>query len=490
MTQEEQGKVSAPRNPFQDAPNSKKLLTVIGIYLAVIANMLVSNTNSTLLPAAAAEIGGMDIYGVAQSVSGIIGVCAMPIYGFIGARNPAAKRILAGGSLAVGAAVLLVRGLAMNMMMILVANVFWGLVSAGVFAIGFTMIRDVYDKKQAGLYLGLVGTMMSIGLLAGPFLGGIVIDQIGWRVWCFILFAFLAVGAFFVLFLGVKVKKDEVEFLAVKGGKFDFAGAVTITVFLGCLIIFLSMGSNLIPFGTPASTVLIIVAAVAFVVLVIIEKKKKNDAIVPVGALKDRNTMVLAGANLLHNFGAMSLSFFIPGFIMRTLATDPIVEAIGPALAGGISTALLAVLGLFLGPIFGKMIAKQNTAKWVMTLGNVFRVVIMAAFVLVLVPGVPVWVIYILMFLGGVFNSQQTVTQSAAPQIMLTPDLRTLGNSVIQLGQNLGAGIGMAAFAFLMALDPAMGMRLCMIVSLIAWIILFAITFLLKKPSEAVAEEN
>ncbi len=75
-----------PRNPFLDAPNAKKMMTVIGLYLAVIANMLVSNTNSVMLPAAAADIGGMDIYGLAQGVSGIIGVCAMPIYGFIGAQ--------------------------------------------------------------------------------------------------------------------------------------------------------------------------------------------------------------------------------------------------------------------------------------------------------------------------------------------------------------------------------------------------------------------
>lgn len=478
----------AQSNPFLSAPSSKKHMTVIGIYLAVIANMLVSNTNSTLLPAAAADIGGMDIYGLAQGISGIIAVCAMPIYGFIGARNPAAKRLLAGGSLAVGAVVLFLRGIAANMFVIIIANIFWGLVSAGVFAIGFTMIRDIYDKKQAGLYLGLVGTMMSIGILAGPFVGGLVIDKIGWRVWCFILFAFLALGAVLIL-MGMKVKKNEVEFLAVKGGKFDFVGAAVITVFLGCLIIALSMGSSYVRFGTWLSNALFIISLIALVALVIIVRRKKNDAIIPLNAIKDRNTLVLTGANFLHNFGAMSITFFIPGFIMRTLATDPIVEALGPALAGGLSTSLMAVLGLFLGPVFGRIIAKQNTAKWVMTFGNVFRVLIMGAFVLVLVPGVPVWVIYILSFLGGFFNSQQTVTQSTAPQIMLKPDLRTLGNSVIQLGQNLGAGSGMAVFTLLVAMDPATGMRLCMVVSLVAWAILLAITFFLKKSSEETAEE-
>ena len=149
-------------------------MTVIGVYCGVFANLLVSMTNSTLFPAAAAEIGGMEIYGLAQGISGILSVCAMPIFGFIAARNPHLKRTLLALGLGVGAIVLLIRAIAPSMMVIIFANVFWGMVSAGVFAVGFTMIRDVYDRKQAGVYLGLVGTMMSIATIIGPFLGGIV----------------------------------------------------------------------------------------------------------------------------------------------------------------------------------------------------------------------------------------------------------------------------------------------------------------------------
>lgn len=458
-------------------------MMIVGIYLGVIANLLVSTTNSLVFPAAAADIGGMEIYGLAQGISGILSVCAMPIFGFIGARNPAMKRVLCGGALGVGAVVLIIRGFAPSMMVIIVANIFWGLVSAGVFAIGFTMIRDLYDREKAGLYLGLVGTMMSIAMLVGPSLGGVVVDRIGWRVWCFILAAFLVAGALTVL-MGVKVTKEEAEPLALKGGKFDFSGAAAITLFLGCLIIVLSMGNSYVRFGSMLSNVLIVVSVIALVALIFIIRKKGDDAIVPLNALKDRNTLVFTGANFLHNFGAMTISFFIAGFIMRTLANDPLCVALGPALAAGIASALMAVLGLFLGPVFGKMIAKSGDAKGVMTLGNVFRVLVMGAFVFVLVPGVPVWVIYILMFFAGVFNSQQTVTQSAGPQIQLKKELRTIGNSVIQLGQNLGAGVGMALFTLLVGMDPAGGMRLCMICALVAWIILFFITFLLKKNDE------
>ena len=474
---------AVPENPFMRASRSKKMMTLVAVYLGVMANLMVSTTNATVFPAAAAEIGGMEIYGLAQGISGILSVCVMPIFGFIAARNPAMKRLLAGGAFAAGALVLLVRVFAPSMMVIIFANVFWGLVSGGVFAVGFTMVRDMYDKQKAGVYLGLVGTMMSAAMLIGPFVGGFVIDNVSWRVWSVVPMVCLAIAAALML-LGVKASKEEAAHLAVKGGKFDFAGAAAITVFLAALIIVLSMGSSYVKFGTPLSFFLLAVSVVAFVVLVFIVKRKGNDAIVPVNALKDRNTVVFAAANFLHNFGAMTISFFIGGFIMRTLATDPICMSIGPALAAGVASALMAVLGLFLGPVFGKMIAKRGDAKMVMTLGNIFRVIIMSAFVFLLVPGVPVWVIYVLMFLAGVFNSQQTVTQSAGPQLQLKPELRTLGNSVIQLGSNLGAGIGMAVFTLLVAADPAGGMRMCMIVALVAWVVLFFITFLLQPLKE------
>ena len=41
----------------------------------------------------------------------------------------------------------------------------------------------------------------------------------------------------------------------------------------------------------------------------------------------------------------------------------------------------------------------------------------------------------------------------------------------------------MAVFTLILAVDPAGGMRICMVVALVAWIILLFITFLLKKPA-------
>lgn len=466
-------------NPYQSVPRNKKMMTLAGIYLAIIGNLMVSTTNATMLPAAAAEIGGQDIYGVAQSISGVLSICLMPIFGFLAARDPAKKPLLTALGLVIGAVVLAVRALAPNMFVIIIANIFWGFVSAGVFAVGLTTIRDLFDQKEVGVYLGLVGTMMSIAMLVGPFLGGIIIDRLGWRVLCWLLAALLAIGAALNL-MGARVSDDAFPASDVKNS-FDWSGGIAVTIFLGCLILALSMGGNYLPFGGTANTALFIASVIALIALVAVIRKKGDTAIVPSSAIKDRNVLVLAVSNLLHNFGAMTVTFFIPGFIMRVLAEDPLSLTLGPALAAGLATTASAILGIFLGPIFGKKIAASGDAKPLMVIGNIVRIAVTVGFIFLLVPGTPLWVIYLLMFLVGFYNSQTSTTMSAAPQIQLAPELRVTGNSVIQLGQNLGGGIGVALFTLIVGANPAGGMRTSMIIALVAYAVMFAIAFLLKK---------
>jgi MFS family permease len=474
-------------NPFQAAPNSKKWLTLIGLYLGTICNLISSTTNSVLLPAAAADIGGMEIYPIAATLPGIITVVVMPLYGYFGAKDPSKKRLLVVISMLAGALFFLVRALAPNMMFVVIFSLLWGLVSAGVFVIGFSMIRDMFEKEQAGTFLGLVGTVMSLGMLIGPFAGGAIISALGWRFFCHIMWILMAVAGLLVLF-GVSVSKEAAAEMAIKNRRFDLPGSIAVVVFLGCLILPLSFGTTkYIPFGSPTNMALFAVAAVALILLVVIIIKKGNDAIVPKLAFTDRNTIVFAGSDLMVTFTSMCVTFFVPGYIMRTLAADPIAVALGPALAAGIASALMAVLGLVLGPLFGKLIAKQGNARITLTLGSIVRIIILVGFLLLLKPDTPIWLIYVLMFFAGIYNSTNTVVFSAGPQIQLKPELRVTGNSLIQLLKTIGGSLGMAICTLCVAMSSADGMSIAIIVSLAVSVVLLFFGLLLKKiePSEA-----
>jgi MFS family permease len=509
-------------NPFQAAPNSKKMLTLVGLYLGLVSQLIASTTFSGILRVAQNDFTDGSLWILAASIGGILGLMAMPLYGYFGARNPAMKRTLVCVSLLIGFIVLLARALAPNMMVIVVASTFWGFVSAGIFVLGFTMIREMFAQDKVGLYLGLIGTMISIGMLAGPVVGGIIMQSpLGWRGLNVILSVMMAC-AMLLLFFGVKAKKEDVTGMAMTSGNFDTVGTIGLMMFLGGLILVLSM-TTFFPFGSMISNILIVVAVVGLVVLIADIIKKGDTAIIPKKIFGDMTSVILALVMLIANFSSLGLMYFLPQFIPTLAATDSLVDLFDPSRTGLallLPQACMAVAGLFLGPIFGRAIAKSGNAKGVIIIGTVFQMIVIGGFFLMFIgilgkdasgiPFVPYWIILVLMLLAGVFSSRTSIVGSTAPQIQVKPEIRVQANSIVQVGQNLGAGVAIpifgaiqAAFAIpliqggvdagaagIMALPDAM--PVIMIVSFIPQVVLLLIAFLLKplpKPKEEKAEE-
>lgn len=449
---ETQNKQAVPavevQNPFLTAPSGKKMLTLIGVYVALIGSIIHSASLSTLLPVAAADIGGTEYYSLVSTLTGVLSIAAMPLWGYFGARNPAIKRPLFTASLLIGAAVVLVRAFAPTMIIMVIPAAFYGLVSAGIYVLGYSIIRDMYDSTKAGIYLGACGTMMAIGMLIGPVLGGFIMDIAGWRWVCHGIWPILALGGLMVFF-GVKATKEQTLSMAYQGGAFDLSGAIAVVIFLAALIVGLSMGTTFIPFGSIISIMLFITAALALIALIFIIRKKKDAAIVPAPALKDQNTLNFAIANLFINFSNMAVFFFMPLYVLSVMGLS--------AMEAGLTTTCLSVVGLFLSPILGRMIGTSGNARGVLSFATIVRILVAIALLVLVSPSVNIWVIYVILLIGGIYNSAQGSVFSAGPQIQIPPKLRVQGNSVIQVGQNLGSAMGVAVYTVLIGMFGVVG---------------------------------
>ncbi|RDB62348.1 hypothetical protein C1878_08485 [Gordonibacter sp. 28C] len=450
---------SKAANPFMAASSAKKTLTLVGIYIAVVGSIVQSSTLSTLLPVAVSEIGGLDYYSLASTLSGIVSVAVMPLWGYLGAKNPAIKRPLFTASLLVGAVVIFARALAPTMMALVVPSTLWGFVSAGIFVLGYSMIRDMYDQKRAGTYLGACGTMMAIGMLAGPVMGGFIMDVASWRIVCHVIWPILLVGGLMVFF-GVKATKEEAAGMASASGKFDTSGTIAVVVFLAALISGLSLGTSFAPFGSMASNALFAVALVALVALVLVIRKKQGDAIIPATALKNRNTLSFGIANFFCMFSNMAVFFFLPMYVITVMGHS--------ATEAGLVTTVYSFVGLFLSPILGRMIGKAGNARGVLSFGCIMRIVVAGALLLFVAPDANIFVIYVIMVVAGCYNSVQSSAFSAGPQIQLPADIRVQGNSLIQVGQNLGGSIGTAIYTVILGVMGVVdGMPVALTVSII-----------------------
>jgi MFS family permease len=457
---------SETKNAFQAAPQAKKMFTLVGLYVGLIAQLMTSVTFSSWLRTAQLEFSDGYLYIFAISVGGILGLIAMPLFGYFGAKNPAVKKPLICVSLLLGLIVLLGRAAAPSMTTIALVSAFWGFVSAGIYVLGFSVIRDMFEQSKAGLYLGLVGTMSSIGMLVGPLVGGVILQSpIGWRGLNVILAILMAV-ALVMVFLGVSVKKEEVANMASPSHSFDVLGTIGLMIFLGALIIMLSM-THFFPLGTMVSNILAVVAVIGLIILIVDINKKDDKAIVPKKVLKDRNCVVLAISIALCMITSMALSYFMPQYI-PVLHEDPIIQAIDPETKGLsmlLPTACVSLAGLFLGPIFGKRIAKAGNARGVTTVASIVQLVIFVCFTALFfgvlgttdsgTPKVPYLAVLVLMLVAGFYNSRNQVLSAAAAQIQIRPEIRVQANSIVQVGQNLGGGVAMPIFGLVQAVFAA-----------------------------------
>lgn len=466
-------KNAEPENPFSSASNAKKMMTLIGVFLAVFGSLIQSTSQSTLLPIAATELGGLDYYSLASTMGGVVGILVMPLWGYLGARSPHLKRLLFSGSIYAGAVGLLLRAIAPNMAVLIVSALLWGVVSAGIFVIGYSIIRDVYGAQKAGTYIGLCGSIMMFGSLIGPILCGAVIDVAGWRVVCHIIWVLMAIGGTVALF-GVKVTKEQVAHMAGSGGSFDASGALATVVFLGCFVVALSTGTSYLPFGSTASWVVFGISAVGLVWLVTVIRKKGTNAIIPAPAFKDRNTMCFTVANFFLSISNMAVFFFMSLYILN-------VMGLSATQAGGATTAM-SIVGLFLSPVLGKMIGKSGNARGVLVVCTIVRIACAAALLFFLSPTTNIWVVYAIMFVAGIYNCSTSSIFGAGPQIQLPAQIRVQGNSLIQMAQNLGSSIGIAIYTAVIGIFGMVGgFSVALIVSIVTAVIALIAGLMLRK---------
>jgi MFS family permease len=342
--------------------------------------------------------------------------------------------------------------------------------------VGYSFIRDMYDAKQAGLYLGLTVTFMSIGRLIGPTLLGVVTDFAGWRAAYHVLWPLALLTAVLVMF-GAKITSEEAKTIAIKIGSFDALGAVGITVFSIPLVIFITLGTTYVPYGSPISLLCMALTVTGLIILIVAIKKKGDGALIPAGVLKDRDTLLVTASLSFAGFANMAVSYFIPTYILYVMQ--------GTATQAGLAGSLMTVLGVVLGPVLGRYVAKKMNARGLLSVGAIARILITIILIIFISPTMKISILLAIMFLAGFYNCIQSVAQSAVPQIVIKPELRVQSNSFIQVVTTCVQNCGTATYgAILGGYGIANGFKPAFYVSGVAAILSLLSALLLKKPSK------
>src|SRR6266705_5829013 len=130
-------------------------------------------------------------------------------------------------------------GLAPSLLLLILARLFQGLGGALIFSVNVAMITSTFPNHERGLALGLNAVVVSLGVAAGPTIGGIIIQYLTWR-WIFYVNApicALVLLAAFYLYREPRPRREQ-------HGRYDVIGATALAIGLAALTVCQATSSN------------------------------------------------------------------------------------------------------------------------------------------------------------------------------------------------------------------------------------------------------
>ena len=129
-------------------------------------------------------------------------------------------------------------GLAPTVYWLIASRVLQAVGASAIMALGTAILTEAFPPSERGKTLGIAGTIVSVGIVAGPVLGGLIINALSWN-WIF--FVNLPVGV-----VGFLVALRFVPDIRPAGRQpFDFLGAGALCISLLALLLGLTFGQSI-----------------------------------------------------------------------------------------------------------------------------------------------------------------------------------------------------------------------------------------------------
>ena len=245
-------------------------------------------------------------------------------------------------------------GLSWSIQILIVFRIIQAIGAAMVMALGMAIVTEAFPPGERGKALGISGSLVSVGIVVGPTLGGILIEALSWH-WIF--FVNLPIGI-----IGTWMVIRFVPSRRPAGGqKFDVWGGLVFFATLLMFLLALTVGQQ-IGFASLLVLVLFLSSILLLLVFIYVEGKTR-DPMLDLRIFRDRHFSVsmitavitfisIAGATFLMPFYLENVLGYDPQQVGFLLAVVPVVLAVVSPLSGTLSdrygTRLISVIGLVL----------------------------------------------------------------------------------------------------------------------------------------------
>jgi EmrB/QacA subfamily drug resistance transporter len=292
---------------------------------------------STAMPSIVGNLGGFALYAWVPSIYLLTTAVTTPLYGKLADLFGRKRVLFVGIGLFLLGSVL--SGAAPSMVVLILFRALQGLGAGAVMPVTTTIIGDIFTLEQRARVQGVFSSVWGVASVIGPLLGGLLVDNVGWR-WIFYLN--LPVGALAVLLIGQFFHERAVP----RRHTLDLAGASLLTGTLTAVLLVLSEGGQAWPWLSPQTGALALGALAGLALFVRVERAAA-EPVLPLDLFRSRLIAVSALGVFFAGALMISVSFEVPLFVQGVLGRD--------ALAAGLALAPLSLGWPLAGAVSGRL---------------------------------------------------------------------------------------------------------------------------------------
>src|SRR5215211_8088961 len=206
-----------------------------GLMVALLLAALDQTIVATALPRVVSELGGLSQYSWVFTAYMLASTVTVPLYGKLG--DLYGRRPLFLGAIVIFLCGSALCGLAQGMTQLVVFRFIQGIGAGGLIPLAMATVGVIVPPRDRGRYQGLIGSTFAAASIAGPALGGFIVDNTSWR-WIF--YINLPVGglALIVVWFTMPRRRD------VRPRPIDWIGASLLAVATTALLLGLVWGGR------------------------------------------------------------------------------------------------------------------------------------------------------------------------------------------------------------------------------------------------------
>ncbi|MCT1352934.1 MDR family MFS transporter [Gordonia sp. p3-SID1431] len=345
--------MSAPASamaPAEEVPmtHRQKIEALIGLLLGMFVAFLSSTVVSNALPTIITDLHGtQDQYTWVITATLLASTATTPIWGKF--ADLVSKKLLVQGALFLFTLGSVLAGLSTSVDMLIGFRVIQGLGLGGLQALVVIVVATMFSPRERGRYQGPMAAVMSVATVAGPLIGGVIVDTswLGWR-WTFYVCVPLAVIALLVIqrTLNVPVVRKKVSI--------DYLGAALIASGVSTLLIWVTLAGKNFDWASLTSYGLVALGVVLLALAIFVESKVSSP-IIPLHIFRDRTTTLATLASVGVGVALFGGAVFLGQYFQIARGYSPT--------AAGLLTLPMVIGSMLSATVSGNLITRYGRWK-------------------------------------------------------------------------------------------------------------------------------